>query len=135
MLTAAQINQMGTLMLRGDADTPGDVSGADTSACVLVGNLVRMSNGGTLLDNANGPFGKRLRRSSTSTPRRAAFGSDLNSTVDLLDAPASNQVFAVGLIAPVPAPIAGAGIPGMISGSVYSPSMGRRRRASALAAA
>ena len=133
MLTAAQINQMGTLMLRGDADTPGDVFGADTSAAFQLA-IWSVEYGGTLLDNANGPLATLV----TQLDINAAPGGiwfDPNSTVDLLDAPASNQVLAVGLIAPVPAPIAGAGIPGMIFALGMLAFMGRRRRASALAAA
>lgn len=126
-LTAAQINQMGTLMLRGVADTPGDVFGVDTSAAFQLA-IWSVEYGGTLLDNANGPLAALV----TQLDINAAPGGiwfDPNSSVDLLDAPASNQVLAFGVTPlAVPTPIVGAGLPGMIFGCGLLAFMARRRR-------
>jgi hypothetical protein len=127
MLTAAQINQMGTLMVRGDADTPGDVFGANTSAAFQLA-IWSVEYGGTLLDNANGPLAMLV----TQLDINAAPGGiwfDPNSTVELLDAPASNQVLGIGTTAvAVPAPIVGAGLPGMIGALAVMFGLHRRRR-------
>jgi hypothetical protein len=103
-LTAAQINEMGTLMLRGAADTPGDAFGANTSTAFQLA-IWGTEFGGTLLDNANGPLVTLVEQLIIN----AALGGvwyNPNSAVDLLDAPNGNQVLAFGVETPLPGALA-----------------------------
>lgn len=121
-LTATQINEMGTLMLRGVADTPGDVFGTNTSAAFQLA-VWAVEYGGTLLDNANSVPG--LQALVTQMVANASVGGiwfDPNATVELLDAAPTNQVLAFGAdVAATPLPAAlpmflgGLGILGLVS--------------------
>jgi hypothetical protein len=115
-LTPMQINEMGTLMLRGAADTPGDAFGANTSTAFQLA-IWGVEFGGTLLDNANGPLVTLVEQLIIN----AALGGvwyNPNSAVDLLDAPNGNQVLAFGVETPLPAALwmfaGGLGLLGMV---------------------
>ena len=96
MLSNAQINAMGTLMLRAQADTPGDVFGALTSAAFQLA-VWKEEYGGTLADNANTFTGLvSLVNTLVTNSEIGGIWYDPNATVVLLDAAPTNQVLAFG---------------------------------------
>jgi PEP-CTERM motif len=119
---------MGTLMLRGDADTPGDVFGANTSTAFQLA-IWGVEFGGTLLDNANGPLATLVEQLIINASLCGVWYNP-NSAVDLLDAPNGNQVLAFGVETPLPATLllfaGGLGLLGFV---------GSRKRASRFAVA
>ena len=116
-LTPAQINAMGTLMIKGNALTPGDGEGPLTSAAFQLA-IWSVEYGGTLLDNAGGI--PNLQALVGTLVTNAEFGGiwyDPNASVNLFDAAPTNQVLAQGVdIAAVPGPVVGAWLPGLIAG-------------------
>ena len=128
-LTTAQINAMGTLMLKGNALTPGDGEGPLSSVAFQLA-IWSVEYGGTLLDNAN--LIPNLQTLVGTLVTNAEFGGiwyDPNATVNLFDAAPTNQVLAQGVdIAAVPGPVAGAGLPGLIAGCFGLAGLARRRR-------
>lgn len=101
-LTAAQINQMGSLMIAGNADVLDDKFGIDTSPAFQLA-IWAVEYGGTLLNNANGPLAS-LTQTLVNESAAGGILNDPNATVDLLDAAPGNQVLAFGVDAtPIPA--------------------------------
>ena len=95
-LTNAQINAMGTLMLRAQADTPGDVFGALTSAAFQLA-VWNVEYGGALADNASSISGLvTLVNTLVTNAEVGGIWYDPNATVELLDAAPTNQVLAFG---------------------------------------
>ena len=129
-LTTTEISQMGALMLRAAADTPGDIFGANTSTAFQLA-IWSIEFQGTLLDNASGPLATLVTQLVANVAPGGIWECDA-CAVDLLDAPAGNQVLAFG-VAPTPLPGAvwlfagGLGLLGMVGRK-------RRTRASAFTA-
>ena len=129
-LTPTEISQMGALMLRAAADTPGDIFGANTSTAFQLA-IWSIEFQGTLLDNASGALATLVTQLVANVSAGGIWECDTCS-VDLLDAPAGNQVLAFG-IEPTPLPGAvwlfagGLGLLGMVGRK-------RRTRASAFTA-
>ena len=129
-LTTTEISQMGALMLRAAADTPGDIFGANTSTAFQLA-IWSIEFQGTLLDNASGPLATLVTQLVANVSAGGIWECDA-CTVDLLDAPAGNQVLAFG-VNPAPLPGAvwlfagGLGLLGMVGRK-------RRTRASAFTA-
>ena len=100
-LTAAQINQIGSLMLAGNKDVADNALGVDGSTAFQLA-IWAVEYGGALLDNANSTLAALV----TTLVAESATGGSLNdpfATVELLDAPAQNQVLAFAVDA-VPLP-------------------------------
>lgn len=103
-LTNAQINQMGSLMIAGNADILDDKFGVDTSPAFQLA-IWAVEYGGTLLDNADGTLANLVATLVDESKSGGAL-NDPNAVVDLLDAPASNQVLAFGVdTTPIPASV------------------------------
>ena len=129
-LTTTEISQMGALMLRAAADTPGDIFGANTSTAFQLA-IWSIEFQGTLLDNASGPLASLVTQLVANVSTGGIWECD-TCTVDLLDAPAGNQVLAFG-VEPTPLPGAVwlfAGGLGLLGGMV-----GRRKKSPSVFAA
>ena len=129
-LTTTEISQMGALMLRAAADTPGDVFGANTSTAFQLA-IWSIEFQGTLLDNASGPLASLVTQLVANVSTGGIWECDTCS-VDLLDAPAGNQVLAFG-VAPTPLP----GAAWLFAGglSLLGGMVGRRKKSPSVFAA
>ena len=102
-LTSVQINQMGALMIAGDADILNDKLGVDTSVAFQLA-IWAVEYGGTLLDNADSTLAA-LVTALVADVQPGGSLADPNARVTLFDAAAQNQVLATGFdVSTVPLP-------------------------------
>jgi hypothetical protein len=115
-LTDTQISEMGSLMIHGAADLPGDLN-FDASAAFQLA-IWKVEYGGALSDNLlDGSALNVLANQFVTNVSAGGIWECPGCSVMQLDATAgSNQVLAFG-VAAVPGPIVGAGLPGVMFAS------------------
>jgi hypothetical protein len=100
ILTGQQIAEMGSLMVHGTADVPGDPNINASAAFQLA--IWNVEYQGSLLDNASGPLATLVALLVANVQPGGVWDCP-GCGVDLLDAPAQNQILAFGVDAtPLP---------------------------------
>ena len=104
ILTNQQISELGSLMIHGQSSVLGNTFGLDGSAAFQLA-IWNVEYGGSLLDNASGALAT-LVSLLVSNVQPGHIWDCPGCSVDLLDAPAQNQVLAFGVDAtPLPAAV------------------------------
>jgi hypothetical protein len=105
ILTPQQLSELGSLMIHGTSSTLGNTFGLDGSAAFQLA-IWNVEYQGSLLDNASGALAT-LVAALVANVQPGGIWDCPTCSVDLLDAPAQNQVLAFGII-PDATPLPGA---------------------------
>ena len=105
ILTPQQLSELGSLMIHGTTSTLGNTFGLDGSAAFQLA-IWNVEYQGSLLDNASGALAT-LVAALVANVQPGGIWDCPTCSVDLLDAPAQNQVLAFGII-PDATPLPGA---------------------------
>jgi hypothetical protein len=102
-LTPQQISEMGSLMVHGAGDVPGDPDINASAAFQLA--IWHIEYAGSLLDSASGPLAALVTLLVANVQPGHVWDCP-GCSVELLDAPAQNQVLAFGVPSETPLPAA-----------------------------
>ena len=104
ILTNQQISELGSLMVHGTTSVLGNTFGLDGSAAFQLA-IWSVEYGGALLDSASGPLAT-LVSALVANVQPGGVWDCPGCSVELLDAPAQNQVLAFGVPSETPLPAA-----------------------------